>query len=690
MPIFNARKIFSLLGLTLLGLNLSPHTTTAVQAAVEISAEQVKSTTSTSPVSNRAPVLTQNSATSSFHVRHNLTIEGGVPNNIQYITFYGRMFCDNYPYSVHPTYQVINITPNQETYSVTAHNIGQQPVYDRCSYEFSANTPPQGYMWEMQNDYLHLTQLKFYDSNVSQTVEHFVTATPHTYEFNWKLVKKPQLINPPQLQVSDPCGPDNATWQNLPQITGLNWETLPNDGSLIAHTKAGYALTTAYSYEYSSIHYYGKPQDSNTPCASIQLKLSGGRFPDTDHQFVMSWQQESPRVPNGAVSARTNIQEDDPTFSVVSGTVATSPNATGTIKIGTRPLASTSREYNADLRCYYTTSAGEQIHVPAARTSDATHFWSLTIPNTGQLTICEANVYPNFAFVDLDLFNGGYSASLTDEVIQQQQPTAGKQNWILYPEGKTPGTVDLTNPDLGLDILSDHLLSFSAKRPGIYYLERVSAPDGYTPDGLQTLDTIDVSKVTINTQGSPKTYFKLRLSPGENRTLQFYSQQRLGNLEFHNVALTPNGALLGGSMWQLSATSGGIYQQHNLADGPLTITDCVAAAASECSGYDVNPEPGKFAIANLEWGDYTLTQTQASPGYKLPDPQLAAQHFTIDHSTLSHSFTEANSLVNEYSEIPSIPHTGGLGRDHLLLSGTFVLLLAGAATVLLQRRVKHQ
>ncbi|MBB4071247.1 MSCRAMM family protein [Canibacter oris] len=718
------RKIFSALSITLLGLNFFPAATTAtthpavqatttpaVQAATKV-AEQAKTkiieqaktkiieqaktkiieqTTREFKLPGITPLPTAYGDLHFFHVSHDLTIEPGGPPINAPIKIDGYLTCSNYPGIYFSNSTIFNYSAGQTTYSKINEYVGWQPEGFVCEFRPRTSTAPHGYTWETgtySNDgkYPNL----FYDeTTIDQYEDLLVDSRQHTFKFQWKLVKKPQIIDPPQLTISDPCGPNNAVWQNPPQIPGVQWSK-NFDGTPVAAVNRGLAFPTPSPGVYSSYHYYGKPQDSNTPCISnIQLKMSGGRFPDTDHQFVMSWQQDSPRITNGSTSARTNIQGADPTFSVTSAPVTTSPNATGTIKISTRPRASYSRDYKTEINCYYTSSTGERVDVPAHRTDSATHFWSVTMPSTAQQTICEANVIPNFGFVSVDSFNGGYAANLTAEVIQQQQPTTGQQNWVLYPEGKTPGTVDLSKPFHGVE-LSQGVFHFYEHKPGIYYLELASTPEGYVPAGLQTTDTANVSKVTINTQGTRKTYFKIKVNPGETHTVPFYLQQKLGNLEFHNTALTHEGPLLEGSTWQLSGTSGGIYQQHNLTDGPLTITDCVAAAANECTGYDTDPAAGKFSIPNLEWGDYTLSQTQASPGYKLPDAHLATRQFTINQNTLQSSFTGANSFVNEYSDVPSIPHTGGLGRDHLLLSGIFVLLLAGAATVLLQRRAKHQ
>lgn len=701
MKILNVRKIVSALSITLLGLNFFPTATStthpAAQAATKVT-EQAKTkiiqqTTREIKLPGIKPLPTAYGDARYFHVRHNVTVEPGGPPVNDFVSFSGSVSCqssegESIDGQIH--YLYLYLTPWQNTHSTSNHNIEQHIEGYFCSYTATAYPPPDGYVWESIESTSTPVLKRYYAEYAIERIEDFAPATPHTYEFNWKLVKKPQVIDPPQLTASDPCGPNNATWQIPPRVTGISgWHVDPQTGSLQALAAPGYAMPTYYDNEFASYHIYGKPQDSNVPCANIQLKMSGGRFPDTDHQFVMSWQQDSPRITNGSTSARTNIQGADPTFSVTSAPVTTSPNATGTIKISTRPRASYSRDYKTEINCYYTSSTGERVDVPAHRTDSATHFWSITMPSTAQQTICEANVIPNFGFVSVDSFNGGYAANLTADVIQQQQPTTGQQNWVLYPEGKTPGTVDLSKPFHGVE-LSQGVFQFYEHKPGIYYLEQTSTPEGYVPAGVQTTDTANVSKVTINTQGTRKTYFKIKVNPGETHTVPFYLQQKLGNLEFHNTALTSEGPLLEGSTWQLSGTSGGIYQQHNLTDGPLTITDCVAAAANECTGYDTDPAAGKFSIPNLEWGDYTLTQTQASPGYKLPDAHLATRQFTINQNTLQSSFTGANSFVNEYSDIPSIPHTGGLGRDHLLLSGIFVLLLAGAATVLLQRRAKHQ
>ena len=58
----------------------------------------------------------------------------------------------------------------------------------------------------------------------------------------------------------------------------------------------------------------------------------------------------------------------------------------------------------------------------------------------------------------------------------------------------------------------------------------------------------------------------------------------------------------------------------NLPDGKITVSDCVATGKFLClpeETLDQDNRAGYFKISNLTWGEYSLTETQAPPGYQL-------------------------------------------------------------------------
>jgi hypothetical protein len=122
--------------------------------------------------------------------------------------------------------------------------------------------------------------------------------------------------------------------------------------------------------------------------------------------------------------------------------------------------------------------------------------------------------------------------------------------------------------------------------------------------------------------------------------------------------------VLAGSEWLLTGPGG----------AQVAVQDCEAEQASGCDGSDTDPAPGKFQVADLSWGDYTLVETRAPAGFKL-DPTEHA--FTIDAGRLGHDFGAA--FKNDRADSPELPLTGGRGTDAFLMVGGLILLGGGAA-----------
>lgn len=72
----------------------------------------------------------------------------------------------------------------------------------------------------------------------------------------------------------------------------------------------------------------------------------------------------------------------------------------------------------------------------------------------------------------------------------------------------------------------------------------------------------------------------------------------------------------------------------------LDVTDCVADSAEECDGLDKDPAAGKFKVENLNFGEYTLSETSAPEGYRIPgDRNLRT--FTVDSKVPDYVFEKA-------------------------------------------------
>lgn len=68
-----------------------------------------------------------------------------------------------------------------------------------------------------------------------------------------------------------------------------------------------------------------------------------------------------------------------------------------------------------------------------------------------------------------------------------------------------------------------------------------------------------------------------------------------------------NSGLLAGSKWTLTGP----------VDQVLVVTDCIAATAADCTGPDIDPIAGSFAVEGLTAGEWILTETKAPVGYRI-------------------------------------------------------------------------
>nr|WP_227993981.1 SpaA isopeptide-forming pilin-related protein [Pseudactinotalea sp. HY160] len=138
-----------------------------------------------------------------------------------------------------------------------------------------------------------------------------------------------------------------------------------------------------------------------------------------------------------------------------------------------------------------------------------------------------------------------------------------------------------------------------------------------------------------------------------------------------------NGDRLNGSEWSLTGPDG----------SSVAIIDCVEASVADCvAGGDIDRSAGGFEIADLAWGDYTLTETKAPPGYQVSTWEY---EFTISATTLH---KEIGDITNDQQAGPDLPLTGGLGRDHVYIAGAATLLLslmAYGATKVQRRRSRR-
>lgn len=145
---------------------------------------------------------------------------------------------------------------------------------------------------------------------------------------------------------------------------------------------------------------------------------------------------------------------------------------------------------------------------------------------------------------------------------------------------------------------------------GTYYLQENKAPDGYFINPT-------VYTITIGENGS------VTWSPEPDKdsnglhwisdvpTEFSWDKVDAGYVEGVDGTVPKNP--IAGSKWKLQK-----FQNGNYAD-EAEITDCVADAASGCTGTDKDHRAGKFKLTGLALGKYRLKETAAPEGYQTPN-----------------------------------------------------------------------
>lgn len=156
-------------------------------------------------------------------------------------------------------------------------------------------------------------------------------------------------------------------------------------------------------------------------------------------------------------------------------------------------------------------------------------------------------------------------------------------------------------------------------------------------------------------------------------TVTNVTKQVLGTVSWTKVDAT-TAALLAGSAWKL--TGPGVVD--------VIVIDCTTASCPTDPNTDQDAAAGAFRIVNLAWGDYTVTETTAPPGY-LIDP--TPHSFTVGENGVE---IDLGAIDNQLVTPPTIPLTGGISRDAYLIAGSGALLIALAASGVMYFRSRRK
>ncbi|UQN15047.1 prealbumin-like fold domain-containing protein [Gulosibacter sp. ACHW.36C] len=174
----------------------------------------------------------------------------------------------------------------------------------------------------------------------------------------------------------------------------------------------------------------------------------------------------------------------------------------------------------------------------------------------------------------------------------------------------------------------------------------------------------ELKSMTCEVDGTSTTITDGNVTVPENKavTCTLVNTDKPGSVVWTKVDGNDNE--LGGSEWTLTGPDGTV----------TTITDCDADDASECTGPDRDPAPGRFSLQSLSWGTYTLVESAAPAGYLLDETEHTIVIGNGDGQQLDY---DLGAITNDPRDGLEIPLTGGLGQDAFLFGGGGLLLIVG-------------
>lgn len=188
-----------------------------------------------------------------------------------------------------------------------------------------------------------------------------------------------------------------------------------------------------------------------------------------------------------------------------------------------------------------------------------------------------------------------------------------------------------------------------------------------------------VREVVLNTTQSGVTITGRLdgIAAGESVACTFVNKPIAGSVSWEKVSATADPAHLGGSSWKIVGPSPSTAE--------IPVTDCVAEVATMCvTESDKDHRAGYFNVPGLPLGTYDLIEVRPPVGY-LVDP--TPHGFVVNANNLHHTF--ASPFENAPRTGPSLPLTGGLGRDFYTLLGLGVIGLAAGGFSLSRMRSRR-
>ncbi len=183
--------------------------------------------------------------------------------------------------------------------------------------------------------------------------------------------------------------------------------------------------------------------------------------------------------------------------------------------------------------------------------------------------------------------------------------------------------------------------------------------------------------------GQPTIGANVTIVAGETREVKVTNTTTrvLGSVTWNKVDDANTSVMLSGSEWTIVGPGA--------AAPGIVVTDCTASPCAAGAFKDQDPAVGKFKLADLAWGDYTLTETKAPGGFYLME---GSKSFTIGSPAGGDVKLVWNlgDIENTRVTGPDIPLTGGIGRDAFFLAGLSTLTLGFGTAVAVQLRNRRK
>ncbi len=316
--------------------------------------------------------------------------------------------------------------------------------------------------------------------------------------------------------------------------------------------------------------------------------------------------------------------------------------------------------YSPSIECEETSYAG-QLKVTVSPVSGQVGRYTLTMPQLPEGATKSLRV-------SCTITNKPTPKSGQVKVVKKLRPVNGSadgsndQALADWPFTIDAGAASLTPADTTLRTGTDGSATWSLPSGTVKLSEGLTAGDKTYRfvSGSCNRNGQDLGS-TFTTNDSTVTVSNLSVSAGDLVTCTFVNQEVVprGSVTFKKS--DSDGNALAGSAWTLVRKGG----------QASTFDDCVASSAEQCQGLDKDPQPGVFAVSDLELGDYVLSEQSAPEGYLTSED---SHEFSLTRQQPNFAFDEP--FINYRPPSITLPLSGGVGALWFTIGGLGLIALA--------------